>query len=42
MHSKNINAFRAKVDKLKYSDHYPLRTYLSLDAIGNKLTEIKE
>ncbi|NLY25470.1 MAG: hypothetical protein GX042_10770 [Bacteroidales bacterium] len=42
MHSGNINAFRTKVDKLKYSDHYPLRTYLSLDAIGNELTEIKE
>ncbi len=31
MHSKNIKAYRAKVDKKKYSDHYPLRTWLDLD-----------
>jgi len=42
MHSENINAFKTKVDKLKYSDHYPLRTYLKLNAIGNELTELKE
>jgi endonuclease/exonuclease/phosphatase family metal-dependent hydrolase len=31
MHSENIKAYRAKRDKVKYSDHYPLRTYLKLE-----------
>src|SRR5690606_17487763 len=31
MHSENIKAYRTKVDKIKYSDHYPLRTWLELD-----------
>ncbi|HAR37258.1 MAG: hypothetical protein A2W86_00725 [Bacteroidetes bacterium GWD2_45_23] len=30
MHSKNIKAFKTKVDKVKFSDHYPLRTSLKL------------
>jgi len=31
MHSDNIKAYRARRDKIKYSDHYPLRTYLKLE-----------
>lgn len=31
MHSKNIKAFKTKVDKIKFSDHYPLRTSLKLE-----------
>lgn len=31
MHSDNIKAYRAKRDKVKYSDHYPLRTYLKVE-----------
>lgn len=31
MHSENIKAFRTSRDKVKYSDHYPLRTYLKLE-----------
>jgi hypothetical protein len=30
-HSPNIKAYQTKVDKVKFSDHYPLRTYLYLD-----------
>lgn len=30
-HSPNIKAFQTKVDKIKWSDHYPVRTYLQLD-----------
>lgn len=30
MHSDNIKAYRARRDKVKFSDHYPLRTYLDL------------
>lgn len=30
MHSKNIQSYRAKVDKVKYSDHYPIHTFLKL------------
>ncbi len=33
MHSENIKAYRSKVDKVKYSDHYPLKTWLELDVI---------
>ncbi|MDR1743767.1 MAG: endonuclease/exonuclease/phosphatase family protein [Dysgonamonadaceae bacterium] len=28
MHSKNMKAYGAKVDNLKYSDHYPLQAFL--------------
>jgi len=28
MHSKNMKAYRAKVDKVTYSDHYPVYTFL--------------
>ena len=28
MHSENLKAFRTIVDKVKYSDHYPLKTHL--------------
>jgi endonuclease/exonuclease/phosphatase family metal-dependent hydrolase len=31
MHSENIKAYRAGRDKVKYSDHYPLRTCLKLE-----------
>lgn len=31
MHSENIKAYRSKVDKIKHSDHYPLRTWLVLE-----------
>jgi endonuclease/exonuclease/phosphatase family metal-dependent hydrolase len=31
MHSENIKAYRTRRDKVKYSDHYPLRTYLKLE-----------
>ncbi|WP_286845691.1 MULTISPECIES: endonuclease/exonuclease/phosphatase family protein [unclassified Proteiniphilum] len=30
LHSTNIYAYATKVDKIKYSDHYPLRTHLRL------------
>jgi endonuclease/exonuclease/phosphatase family metal-dependent hydrolase len=30
LHSKNFKAYRAKVNKVFYSDHHPLETYLSL------------
>lgn len=30
MHSKNIQSYRAKVDKVKYADHYPIHTSLKL------------
>lgn len=29
MHSKNMNAFKFHIDKVKYSDHYPVWTYLN-------------
>jgi len=28
MHSKNMKAYRTKVDKVTYSDHYPVYTFL--------------
>lgn len=28
LHSKNMKAYRTKVDKVSYSDHYPIYTYL--------------
>lgn len=31
MHSENVKAYRSKVDKIKHSDHYPLKTWLELD-----------
>lgn len=31
LHSENIKAYRSKVDKIKHSDHYPLRTWLELN-----------
>ena len=31
MHSENINSYRAKVEKIEHSDHYPLRTWLELN-----------
>lgn len=31
LHSENMQAYRTKVDKIKYSDHYPLKTYLKLE-----------
>ena len=31
LHSGNIRAYRTKRDKVKYSDHYPLHTYLELE-----------
>jgi endonuclease/exonuclease/phosphatase family metal-dependent hydrolase len=36
LHSKNMKAFGSKVDRLKFSDHYPLRTSLVLDQDINK------
>lgn len=30
LHSPNLKAYQAKVDKVAYSDHYPLTTFLSL------------
>lgn len=36
MHSKNISSFKTKVDKVKFSDHYPLRTSLVLDSTINE------
>jgi endonuclease/exonuclease/phosphatase family metal-dependent hydrolase len=36
MHSKNISSFKTKVDKVKFSDHYPLRTSLVLDSAINE------
>lgn len=32
LHSENMKAHRTRVDKVKHSDHYPLRTWLELDA----------
>ena len=31
MHSENIKAYQSKVDRIKHSDHYPLKTWLELD-----------
>ncbi len=31
MHSPNLKSYQAKVDKVKYSDHYPLTTFLKID-----------
>ncbi|WP_418894276.1 endonuclease/exonuclease/phosphatase family protein [Limibacterium fermenti] len=31
LHSKDIKAYRTKVDKVTYSDHYPLRSHLQLN-----------
>ena len=31
MHSDNIKAYKTKRGKVKYSDHYPLRTYLKVE-----------
>lgn len=31
LHSPHIKAFRTRVDKVKYSDHYPVHTYLDLN-----------
>lgn len=31
LHSENMQAYRTKVDKVKYSDHYPLRTWIELN-----------
>ena len=28
MHSKNLKAHKTTVDRVKYSDHYPVLTYL--------------
>lgn len=30
MHSENFKAYRSKIDKIKHSDHYPLKTWLEL------------
>lgn len=42
MHSEQMNAFKTKVDKIKYSDHYPLRTSLKFADLENEMTAIKE
>ncbi len=31
MHSKNLKAYNCLVDRIKYSDHYPVRTYLDFE-----------
>ena len=31
MHSPNLKAYRAKVDKVAYTDHYPMTTFLELN-----------
>ncbi len=31
LHSENMQAYRTKVDKIKHSDHYPLRTWIELE-----------
>ena len=31
MHSPNLKSYRAKVDKVPYSDHYPLTTFLKVE-----------
>jgi|SRR5690554_3865177 len=31
LHSENLKAYRTRVDKVKYSDHYPLRTWIQLN-----------
>lgn len=31
LHSENMKAYRTRVDKVKHSDHYPLRTWIVLD-----------
>ncbi len=36
LHSTNIYAYATKVDKIKYSDHYPLRTHLRLKKLTMK------
>ena len=42
MHSEQMHAFKTKVDKIKYSDHYPLRTSLKITHPENELNKIKE
>ncbi len=42
MHSEQMKAFRTKVDKVKYSDHYPLRTFLKFHDPGVEQTKIME
>lgn len=42
MYSDPIRAFETKVDRLSYSDHYPLRTYLLLDEAGMEDNESKK
>ena len=29
LHSKNLKAYKTTVDRVRYSDHYPVLTYLS-------------
>ena len=36
MHSKEFSAFRFKVDKVDYSDHFPIECYLSLPPASSK------
>ena len=31
MHSKNIKSYNCTIDKVKYSDHYPIWSYLKID-----------
>lgn len=33
MHTKNIKSYNSTVDKVKYSDHYPIYSYISLKGI---------
>ena len=32
LHSENMKAYRTRVDKIKHSDHYPVRTWIELNA----------
>ena len=31
LHTPNIHSYRTKIDRVKHSDHYPLRTYFQID-----------
>ncbi|NDW17829.1 hypothetical protein D0T53_02720 [Dysgonomonas sp. 216] len=33
MHTKNLKSYNSYVDKVKYSDHYPIYSYISLDGL---------
>ncbi len=39
LHSEDMKAYKTKVDKVTYSDHYPLRTYFEMSDNRNGYSE---